>query len=410
MSLLDPPAKPALPRPNTIVWLGDSITANGGRQTVSPYYNSNGFWCWGQFFMGHRLQTLNNAGVAGERSDQMLARITTDVLAYSPGWCHVLAGTNDVGQAVAMSTIKTNLAAIWSRLDAAGIRVIAGTIPPRSTYTGTMQSDTHELNAWIRAQGRARTNLTVVDYYAAVTDPSNGNYISSSTAGGGGQGVSPDGIHPGNAGAPRMGKALAATLTPLLPANPSGPSSEGDLVNALLYSRFTAGTVGSATPPTGWLESGVTGGPVVYSRTSRATADPGGVPGQWLTMTVPNGCHGTLVNSNLRGSSWAVGDIVVGALEIQRTGINASAALSTSGVSLQVVALGPNTALGDLAWTYGSSDNQPFWDHAGIMRTPPLTIPANTTGLKLQMSFGEGQTINLDRAGILNLTKWSLAA
>jgi lysophospholipase L1-like esterase len=395
-------AKVARPT-NSIVWFGDSITYNG--QGAATAYQPNGFWCWAQFFMGHPFYTLKNAGVAGDRTDQMLARMATDVLAYKPGWCHVLAGTNDVGQAVPLATIQANLTTIWNTLDSAGIRVIAGTIPPRNTYTGTMLVDTLALNAWIRAQGRLRRNLIVVDYFAVLCSPSSG--ASYASTGDVGQAITPDGIHPGNAGAPRMGKALAAALTGVLPLNGNLISSEGDTNNVLPYNRYTAGTVGSGTPPTGWVQS-VTGGPFVYSRVARSDL----VPGTDLQIVVPSGSSGNVNNANalLSGNRFGIGDVLVGLLEIKRTAVDAAAALSTSGFSLQLVAVGPNTVTQDMAWSSGGSDNMPFWDMAGVFRTPPLTVPATTTQMKLQLIFGGGQTLQLGRAGIYNLTRNGVAA
>lgn len=386
---------------NGMVWFGDSITNNGQGGTA---YQPNGFWCWAQFFLGHAFYTMKNAGVAGDRTDQMLARIGSDVLAYKPGWCHVLGGTNDVGQAVPVATIKTNLTAIWDTLDRAGVRVIAGTIPPRNTYTGTMLADTLALNAWIRAQGRLRRNLIVVDYFATLCSPAGNTYASSGEAG---QALTPDGIHPGNAGAPRMGKALANALAGILPPNKNLISTEGDTNNVLPYNRYTAGTLATDTPPTGWTQS-VTGGSLTYSRVARTDM----VLGNDLRVVVPSGASGNIGNPNalLSTNRFSIGDQLVGLLEITRTAVDSAAALQTSGFTLQLYALGPNTFTTDMGWTSGMNDNMPFWDMSGVLRTPPLTVPSGTTQMKLQLVFGGGQTFTLGRAGIYNLTRNGVAA
>jgi lysophospholipase L1-like esterase len=97
-------------------------------------------------------------------------------------------------------------------LDAAGIRVVATTIPPRNTYTGTMLADLHALNAWIRLQGRSRRNFRVADIYSALVNAGTG-YLS---------GYSADGIHPGNKAAPAAGKAIADAFAQIIgPLTPS---------------------------------------------------------------------------------------------------------------------------------------------------------------------------------------------
>ncbi|MEN8582808.1 GDSL-type esterase/lipase family protein [Burkholderia sp. RS01] len=139
MGILDAPALSPLLRPNTLVGLGDSLIEQGGGAPVAVSHRSYGMLTWAQFFSGQRLQLLRNSGVGGERTDQILARVATGVLSYKPGY--VTAGTNDVAQAIPMATIKANLAAIWSMLDATGIRVVATTIP-RATPTPAPSSQT----------------------------------------------------------------------------------------------------------------------------------------------------------------------------------------------------------------------------------------------------------------------------
>lgn len=406
---LGPPALPTLPRTPTIVWMGDSITNNGGGGTAgtggavaSTSYTSNGFWCWAQFFLGHRFRTLNNSGVAGQTSAQMLARIDTDVIAYRPGWCHILAGTNDVGQAVPVATAQANITAMLDRLASAGIRAIVGTIPPRNTYTGSMLADLHALNQWIRALARRRPNVVVVDYYAAVAAPSDSRFATTGEAG---QATSPDGVHPGNGGAPRMGKFLADALSSIIPPAPFPATAENDPTNVLPYNRHTAGTVASGTPPTGWNQSGLVGGPIDYSRVARTD----GLMGTRLRMVLPTGCRVNLQDPNalLSAGRFAIGDTVVGVAEVSRSAIDQAAANQTSGASLAVAAVGAGSSSpADLYWVPAVHDNQALWDHSGLMRTPPWVVPANTTALNLVLTLGGGQTVDLGRTAILNLTRY----
>lgn len=397
MGILDAPALSPLLRPNTLVGLGDSLIEQGGGAPVSVSHRSYGMLTWAQFFSGHRLQLLRNSGVGGERTDQILARVATGVLAYKPGYCLVTAGTNDVAQAIPLATIKTNLTAIWSMLDAAGIRVVATTIPPRNTYTGTQLADTHALNAWFRLQGRSRRNFRVADIYSAVVNPAGTGYLS---------GYSADGIHPGNKSASAAGKAIADAFAqiigPLTPSVLDLGSGEGDPSNVLPYNRFSAGAMADNTPPTGWTQAALVGGPISYARVPRTD----GITGSWLRITVPTGTSAVLRNNNalLANGRFAIGETVQGAMEIRRTLIDQAPSAGTSGLALQLQAVDPNTTVSDIDWALGN-DNQASFDQYGLAQTEPLVVPATTTQMQLQIVFSGAQTIDIDRATIRNVTR-----
>jgi len=383
--------------PNTLVAVGDSLVEQGGAAPVSTDHRSYGMLTWVQFFSGHRLRLLRNSGVGGERSDQILSRIASGVLAYSPGYCLVIAGTNDINQAVPLATIKANLSAIWTMLDNAGIRVIGATIPPRNTYTGTMSADLHALNAWIRLQGRTRRNLRIADIYSALVNPSGTGYLS---------GYSADGIHPGNKGAPAGGKAIADAIAqiigPLTPTTMDLGSGNGDPSNVMPYNRLNSGTLADNTPPTGWTQAALVGGPVGYSLVTRTD----GLTGTFLRITVPTGTSAVLRNNNalLGNGLFAIGDTLQGAMEIRRTLIDQAPAAGTSGLTLQLIAVGPNPMVSDMAWALGN-DNQAVFDQYGLGETEPLVVPAATTQMQLQIVFSGAQTIDIDRATIRNLTR-----
>lgn len=384
-------------RPNTMVALGDSLIEQAGGAPVSTDHRSYGMLTWAQFFMGHRLKLLRNSGIGGERSDQILSRVTSGVLAHSPGYCFVIAGTNDIAQAVPVATIKANLSAIWTMLDNAGIRVVASTIPPRNTYTGTMLADLHTLNVWIRSEGRRRRNLRVADIYSAVVNSGGTGYAS---------GYSADGIHPGNKGAPYAGKAVADTFAqiigPLVPAALDLASGEGDPINIQTQSRFTNGTIADNTPPTGWTQAALVGGPIGYSKVARTD----GLTGSWLRVTVPIGSSLVLRNNNslLSMGRFAIGDTVQAAMEVHRTLIDQAPAAGVSGLSMSLIALGPSLTYADCAWNLGNDNQAPF-DQYGVMQTEQMVTPAGTTQFQLQFTISGGQTIDFDRATIRNITR-----
>lgn len=137
-----------------IVLLGDSITAN---QT----------WFGGAMVLANRGYTVVNKGNPGEPTAQMAARVAADVVAQTPSYCFVLGGTNDIGSSIAPSTIISNLASIYSQCKAAGIKVMAATIPPReNTAIGDPLSASNAanlaiVNSYIRSLNDS--NITIVD-------------------------------------------------------------------------------------------------------------------------------------------------------------------------------------------------------------------------------------------------------
>ena len=324
------------PVPNTIVWFGDSITFNGGRSDYSPtIYNGNGFWGWAQFLLGHALITLANLGVTGQQTAQMVARIN-DVLNYRPGWVHILAGTNDVNHDIPYGQIVQNLDYMLGVMEGQGVRAVLGTIPPNNSLTATQRLVLNQVNAWIRTQGKARGNVIVVDYYAALVGPSSGQF-----AGSGFLLNSNDGTHPNALGAYNMGVALSNALKA---AGMVGGydlfADDADTTNCLLYGNFVTGGTGSA--PTGWNGSTPTNtGTVTYSRTARTD-----LPNRsWQTLTLAPSSGGaatamTFTDANTRTGTFAVGDSVVGMLECSISSLDqAPASYYQAGVSMGIRAL-----------------------------------------------------------------------
>ena len=181
----------------TLVALGDSHTTPVGTGT-------DGDWlAWAD--PDGRFRLLANAGVGGERSDQIFARVETDVIAHHPTWATVLAGTNDIGQGVGAEPIIFNLTRIYDALATAEIGFIAITIPPLVMLTPEKVATHRAVNAWIRERVPVDwPNGVVGDWSAAVS--TNGDGISPAA------GMFPDGVHFSAAGAQAGGQALAPVL------------------------------------------------------------------------------------------------------------------------------------------------------------------------------------------------------
>jgi lysophospholipase L1-like esterase len=194
-----------------IVAMGDSTTAGtpafkspreapprGSGDETSQY----AYW----LMRAHPDWEVVNQGINAQRSDQIAARFETDVIAQKPAVVVIIAGVNDVYQGRPAQHVTEQLAAMYERARAAGIRVVAGTIIPYNTATADQNARMKEINDWIRSQGRADPGVAVVDTRAAVAAPDNPDKLASS----------PDQLHPDAAGYRRMAEAIAPAIARIL--------------------------------------------------------------------------------------------------------------------------------------------------------------------------------------------------
>jgi acyl-CoA thioesterase I len=192
-----------------IVGLGDSTTAGtpGFRSPVeSPPDGRGNPESQYAFWMRRRDPewTVLNRGVNGERTDQMLRRLTRDALDERPDYLVVLAGVNDVYQGRPLRVTESNLDELYRVGAAGGARVVAATVLPFNSMTGQLAAAIHELNEWIRVRA-IQLGFPCVETGLSVSNPD----VPDRLAG------SPDGLHPDVAGYRRMGEALAAVIEEL---------------------------------------------------------------------------------------------------------------------------------------------------------------------------------------------------
>jgi lysophospholipase L1-like esterase len=104
--------------------IGDSTTQGSGL-TQAPY---DGWVQQLQYTHKFNKYSFVNAGVNGERTDQILARLSTDVIPhYMSGQRNIVnicAGLNDLEAAVPISTIKSNIESIINALRSNGFNEI----------------------------------------------------------------------------------------------------------------------------------------------------------------------------------------------------------------------------------------------------------------------------------------------
>ncbi len=186
------PKKPAAPpRVYTFVALGDSLTA----WPADP-------WPSRLDALDPQLRLIRNAGIPGNVTAQMRARLSSDVLAYKPDVLFVMGGTNDIAYGYSQATTIANLRAIVTTAQAHGIHVFLLTIPPDS-YPN-MVSRISSLNGAIVALGNALkvrvTNIT------RPLSSSAGTYLAKYTS---------DGLHFSNLGAQVVASTIYARIKPV---------------------------------------------------------------------------------------------------------------------------------------------------------------------------------------------------
>ncbi len=112
----------AVSNDQTIAFLGDSITQQGGTyqsgycQLVVSGLAANGI----------KVKMIA-AGISGHKSNDMRARLAKDVLDKKPEWMTLSCGVNDVWhgtRGIPLDDYKTNIVDIIDRAQAAGIRVM----------------------------------------------------------------------------------------------------------------------------------------------------------------------------------------------------------------------------------------------------------------------------------------------
>jgi lysophospholipase L1-like esterase len=202
---------PSQKMPNMIVALGDSTTAGtpGFKSPIEspPHGAGNAESQYAHWLMqSHADWRVLNRGVNGERSDQIHARFTRDVLDEKAIVVVIVAGVNDIYLGRAAEAVERELEAMYNAARAADIQVVAGTIIPFNTATPDQNLRMHAVNAWIREYAGRHEGVTFCDTRAATAAPDAPDRLVSSL----------DGLHPSPDGYKRMALALEPAIRAVL--------------------------------------------------------------------------------------------------------------------------------------------------------------------------------------------------
>lgn len=187
--------KPTVGRGGRAIVLGDSTSIVPGTWDTGA---TTGLKVGENWFNSFCVQSLGkvrpiwNAGVSGENTSSMLARLQADVIDRLPDRLFFLGGTNDGPTGLAEATSFANVDSIVQRCLNAGIDVVMCTITPRQNSTYRLQQSRYNQFVINYAE---RHGLACIDFFGGLIDAATSSWLS---------GLSDDQIHPNAAGIQKM--------------------------------------------------------------------------------------------------------------------------------------------------------------------------------------------------------------
>lgn len=152
----------------SVAFLGDSITASGAA-SAGGYVR---LVASGLAAQGIEI-TVIPAGVSGNKSNDMLARLDKDVLSKKPAWMTLSCGVNDVwhgANGVPLEDYKRNITEILDHCRQAGVRVVVLTATQiKLPLTNPENTRLADYNAFLRDIAKARS-LPLADLNAAMAE------------------------------------------------------------------------------------------------------------------------------------------------------------------------------------------------------------------------------------------------
>lgn len=238
----------------------DGALAGTGFVRMPNRLSSNGFFTWLQIASGWRFNLVYNGAQSGDRTDDNLARLQRDCLAYAP---HVVfmqtAGINDMGNGTPARDEETIFAAqkeIIRQILAVGARVVLLGMTPvasgESRATLQNMARVRRLNRRLEDWAKDYPRIVYFDAHRLIVDPTNTTGLADANLV-----KSTDFIHYSIRGAKKVADALWTQIAPLFPA--PGDTLPTSAVDSMLTSSVTltsptrsGNTVTSATTAHGF--------------------------------------------------------------------------------------------------------------------------------------------------------------
>lgn len=364
-----------------IVALGDSITI-GNADLVNQAFGDNSYFQQLIVRSNGMIRYVYNAGIAGERTDQMLARIQADVISKKPDMCIILGGTNDVSQSIPIATTRSNIEKMITILLDNNILPVLCKLTPRNGTTYDLGTSTVNLNVVDLAR---KYKLPLIDFYSAVTT-NTGDFISNPA-------YTTDGTHPTAIAAKQMAIKAWNTLSPYV----SGfaeflPTDNLDPNNLLGNGCFVVDTNADGVPDN-WAMYG-SGTNVTPSLVSDSS-----VIGNWFRLTAGTGNSGTKFTQSTAinaGTAFSVGDKLALTCKLRTSGVESGAMSYSVFLALNGTTIKPLTG-----WSTDISNGQVYYE---------FIVPSGTTSFNIQVYINGGVgTLDFAQMAVINLTKLGLS-
>lgn len=391
-----------------IAYMGDSITAAANQVSGSLQYTSiQSPIAWAQHLSGYRFREYVNGGVAGDRTDQVLARFAT-AANFAPAVVVGEMGTNDAVQDVSAATIIANLTEFVRRCQAIGAVCVLSGIPPRNALTAPQRVVRNTVNRWMA------DNAAVLGFHYASVDQILTDTTSSQQWA---TNFSQDGTHPTGPAAFIWGRAIANILNTLAPAVDVIPGFQYDakLLSGSTMMAGSGSTPGSGiTGPlaTGWGLTALNGTvTAVASKVARTDY----IQGEWQQIVVSAQSGDTVgVRMQLNTTSgFVAGTDSVWAFAEYELGTDLS---NLSDVTLLISAVGAGSSvkaqamsMSNTAGTVATAGHRTLYSNmskgrTGILITDRLAIPADATAsINLEARFIGLGTIRWGRIGVMKV-------
>jgi lysophospholipase L1-like esterase len=382
------PVAAEVPQFTRIALMGDSISQLNGDVPSYPSYLKRGLWTTLSSALHQQVDLVYNGvsssfATSGYRVADVQRVHLPQVLASNAEACIVLAGTND-GDTVA--TVSGELKQVCDALADHGITPIlcdvlpiADGIPSRSAWLVTMKSA-------IKAICDADPRYIHLDWFN-VLDTNNDGVIDQISY------FVEDGtkVHPDGDGMSRLGAYAATVLAPHI--RPRDPYAGVTWITP----NPTLTVTGSGVTPDGWAVDPPPGATVTQSLAPR-----GDSLGNWwqigLTGSDPSANAYVRYDYGTYGSGWHAGDAVELVAEFQ-TDPDISAAWNLRPV--MTLYPGPITRID--SEISGTVVTDLLRAPEGMLRTPPIIIPATTTSFSIVLQVHGTGTFRLGRVGIRKL-------
>jgi lysophospholipase L1-like esterase len=380
---------------NRVFFIGDSITANALESSgAGPRHTDKSWPLWASLKAAGKFVVSGQAATGGYTVGQVKTTHLPTALAAAPRACVVLAGRNDVLNAVPFATTVADFKTIFSTLKAAAILPVVCTMTATTGNTSAQAIATAKINLWLRTYAAVQ-GFPLVDLASVTTDPTNDSWIS---------GYNQDASHPTGVGAKAMGDELARVLAPAMPPyappralSQTTPTTSQNMFNDPLW--LTADGNSDGTPDAMTVFAAATHTDTIVSGSTD------GVKGNWSSMLNGSGAVAYGLKSTVT-MACTPGDVIALSCRIKTAGVTALGGAGVLGLRVTDVANTNTPLLGVTGWAVDIPVGTVDSTTAAPLLYLEGTVPAGVTGLTLVRTLGIG--INgqqfLGEVGVYNLT------